>query len=161
LRSRDPASVFLDAKPEQESTRPVNVAGAGRFPHTLDSWGLGMKRAFTIIVAFIGAIGATSGAGDVARGGSLLVFGAGAVSCGAWLRHAETDDADHVVMASWMDGYLTAANQKLNEDGQTASLGQNTQGTGRDAWITRYCQANPQDALFRAASALVLDLAKR
>ena len=120
-----------------------------------------MNRAFINLVAFVSLIGATSGGGDLARGGSLLVFGAGAVSCGTWLGHAQPEDADHVVMASWVDGYLTAANQKLIEDGQTASLGQDTQGTGRDAWISRYCKANPQDPLFRAASALVLDLAKR
>jgi hypothetical protein len=113
-----------------------------------------MNRALINLVAFVSLIGATSGGGDLAQGGSLLVFGAGAVSCGAWLQHAQPEDADHVVMASWFDGYLTAANQKLNEDSQTASLGQNTEGTGRDAWISRYCQANPHDPLLRAASTL-------
>src|SRR5215469_3123433 len=95
-----------------------------------------MKRTFTCIVAVIGIVVATSGSGDLARGGSLLVFGAGALSCGAWLQHAEPEDADHVVMASWMDGYLTAANQGLSGSDQAKSLGRNTEGTGRDAWIS-------------------------
>jgi hypothetical protein len=42
---------------------------------------------------------------------SLLVFGAGALPCEAWLEHSQIEDPDHVVMASWMDGYLTAANE--------------------------------------------------
>jgi hypothetical protein len=120
-----------------------------------------MKRVFTnSIVAFISVIAATSGGGHLARGGSMLVFGAGALSCGVWLQHAQTTDAYHVVMASWIDGYLTAANERRSETSQNASLGQNIEGTGFDAWISRYCQANPQAPLFRAASALFFDLSK-
>jgi hypothetical protein len=132
-----------------------NFPGAGQL-------GLIMRRVFTnSIVALISVIAATSGGGDLARAGSMLVFGAGALSCGVWLQHAQTADAYHVVMASWIDGYLTAANESRSEAGQTAPLGQNTEGTGFDAWISRYCEANPQAPLFRAATALFLDLAKR
>ena len=132
-----------------------------RFPGA-GQLGATMKRVFTnSIVAFISVIAVTSGSGDLARGGPMLVFGAGALSCGAWLQHAQTVDAYHVVMASWIDGYLTAANERRSEAGQTASLDQNAEGTGFDAWVTRYCQANPQAPLFRAASALFLDLSKR
>ena len=105
-------------------------------------------------------IAATSAGGDLSRGASGLVFGAGALSCGVWLQHAQTEDTYHLVMASWIDGYLTAANDGRSEAGQTA-LSQNTEGTGFDAWISRYCEANPQVPLFRAATALYLDLAKR
>ena len=66
-----------------------------------------------------------------------------------------------MVTASWIDGYLTAANERRSEAGQIASLGQSTEGTGRDGWISQYCQANPQAPLFLAVSELVLDLAKR
>jgi len=78
-----------------------------------------------------------------------------------WLQHAQTEDAYHVVMASWIDGYLTAAYERRSETGQNASLGQDAERTGFDAWISRYCEANPQVPLFRAATALYLDLAKR
>jgi hypothetical protein len=121
-----------------------------------------MKRVFTnSIVGFISVIAATSGGGELARGGPMLVFGAGALSCGVWLQHAQTADAYHVVMASWIDGYLTAANERRSDINQNASLGQNIEGTGFDARIGRYCEANPQAPLFRAAAALFLDLAKR
>jgi hypothetical protein len=119
-----------------------------------------MKRVLTnSIVAFISMIAATSGGGDLARASPMLAFGAGTLSCGVWLQHAQTADAYHVVMASWIDGYLTSANENRSEAGQTA-LDQNTEGTGFDAWISRYCKANPQAPLFRAAMALFLDLAK-
>jgi hypothetical protein len=121
-----------------------------------------MKRVFAnSIVAFISVIAATSAGGDLARGDSMLVFGAGALSCGVWLQHPQTADAYHVVMASWIDGYLTAANERRDETGQNVSLGQNTEGIGFDAWISRYCKVNPQAPLFQAASALFFDLAKR
>ena len=121
-----------------------------------------MKRVFTnSIVGFISVIAATSGGGELARGGPMLVFGAGALSCGVWLQHAQTADAYHVVMASWIDGYLTAANERRSDINQNASLGQNIEGTGFDAWITRYCQANPQAPLFRTTSAVFVDLSKR
>jgi hypothetical protein len=63
-------------------------------------------------------------------------------------------------MASWIDGYLTAANENRSEAGQIA-FDQNTEGTGFDAWISRYCEANPQVPLVQAATALFRDLAKR
>jgi len=90
----------------------------------------------------------------------MLVFGAGALGCGVWLQHAEPADDYHVVMASWIDGYLTAANENRGEVSQIA-VDQSTKGTPFDAWISRYCEANTQAPLFRAASALFLDLAKR
>jgi hypothetical protein len=92
---------------------------------------------------------------------SLLVFGAGALPCEAWLQHAQIEDPDHVVMASWIDGYLTAANEGRSADGIRASFGQNTEGAARDAWVTQYCRSHPNDSLFRAAGALVVILQQR
>jgi hypothetical protein len=149
-----------DAKLEQKLRRsamwrePDSFQGAGQLGTT-------MKRTFTdSIVAVIRVIAATSRGGDLARGDPGLVFGAGAPSCGVWLQHVQTVDAYHLVMASWTDGYLIAANERRSEADQTASLGQNSEGTGFDAWVTRCCQANPQAPLFRAASALFFDLSK-
>jgi hypothetical protein len=135
-RSAAPAPLgAADAKLEQKLRRSVTSQERDNFPGA-GQLGLAMKRVFTnSIVAFISVIAATSGGGDLARGGPSLVFGAGALSCGVWLQHAQPADAYHAVMASWIDGYLTAANESRSEAGQTA-LDRNTEGTGFDAWIS-------------------------
>jgi len=94
-------------------------------------------------------------------GASLLVFGAGALPCEAWLEHAQSEDPDHVVMASWMDGYLTAANEGRPADALKASLGKDTEGAARDAWVAQYCRAHPEESLYRATGALVAYLHER
>jgi hypothetical protein len=94
-----------------------------------------------------------------AQAGPIWVFGAGSLSCGTWLQHSHVQDADHFVMAAWIDGYLTATNAKRSEAGLSGIAGKDTDNGERDAWITLYCQAHPLDKLFIAAKALASALA--
>lgn len=109
--------------------------------------------------AFVAIASTMLGAGP-ARAAALLVHGAGNDSCGDWLQHPQEADGSHVVMASWIDGYLSAINEWRADSGLPAFLGQSTNNNGRDAWISQYCQAHPLDNLFKAALALVAELAK-
>src|SRR3954447_17921319 len=86
---------------------------------------------------------------------SLVAFGAGALPCEAWLEHPQMEDPDHVVMASWMDGYLTAAVKGRSAEEVRESFNQYSDGAARDSWVAQYCRAHSDEPLFRAAGALL------
>ena len=95
-----------------------------------------------------------------ARAANLVLFRAASQSCGTWLQHPQEADSAHIVIASWVDGYLTGTNEKRWETGLPTLVGKSTDNNGRNAWITQYCQVHPLDALFVAARALVTELGK-
>jgi hypothetical protein len=95
-----------------------------------------------------------------ARATLLAVFGVAAQSCTTWLQHPQETDFAHNVMAAWIDGYLSANNEKRWEAGLPALVGAGTQGRSRFIWISQYCSAHPLNSLYHAAVAPVRELEK-
>jgi hypothetical protein len=95
-----------------------------------------------------------------ARAQTAITFGWGGASCGLWLQHPSENDAAHLAMGAWLDGYLTATNEALAHVGKPTKVGATTDTAGRDAWVTTYCQGHPLDLLYTAARALVAELEK-
>jgi hypothetical protein len=88
------------------------------------------------------------------------VFGAGTLSYRVWLEHTANTDSTHHLLASWIDGYLTARNEAFLDAGKPATVGHTTDIDSRDAWVTDYCQSHPLAILYVAAQALVEELEK-
>jgi hypothetical protein len=105
------------------------------------------------------AIGFTMSA-CAAHAAGIVTFGWATSSCGVWLQHPDANDVSHQAMGAWFDGYLTAANDALWHQGKPGMLGATTDIAGRDAWITKYCQAHPLNTLYAAAAALTVELEK-
>jgi hypothetical protein len=95
-----------------------------------------------------------------ARATPLAVFGVAAQSCATWLQHPQETDFAHNVMVAWVDGYLSANNEKRWEAGLPALVGAGTQGRSRFIWISQYCSAHPLNSLYHATVALVRELEK-
>ena len=86
------------------------------------------------------------------------IMGVGTQACGVWTQHSMGSDTDHIVLATWVDGFLSGLNTANLKTGKSYLLGQSMDANARDAWITAYCQAHPADTLYAAAQALARNL---
>jgi len=111
-----------------------------------------MLRTIVIIFAIITIL-------TEAYGQQVLVVGVGNGSCGKWIEDRRSAGPSMFITQGWIAGYLTAYNNYAPYANGNVSRG--TDVDGLFAWIDRYCRANPLDSIFRASSALILDLEKR
>jgi hypothetical protein len=91
---------------------------------------------------------------------SVRVFGYGLDSCGMWTDARRTQNANNLVYASWVIGYLSGVNQGV------VTLVKKDILVDQDvhallAWIDNHCRANPLDKIYRALEVLVGELLKR
>ena len=82
------------------------------------------------------------------------VLGAGALTCGDWVRDAGTSSE---VRLSWVLGYLTRANVYRADGDLLAHVDAN----GVRVWIDGYCRTHPLDTLSTATLALEKALTAR
>lgn len=85
----------------------------------------------------------------------VMVWGAGATSCGEFLKVTETHPRNEAVFGQWLHGYLTAFNVTNKRVVDHAA---GIDRPGLMAWITKYCKDKPLDTFFEATQALVQHL---
>lgn len=79
-------------------------------------------------------------------------YGAGANSCGDWLKHRK--DAVHTSHEQWILGYLTG----LQDEGMVMAK---TDAAAATAWMDKFCAEHPQDTILQAARAFSIAIEVR
>lgn len=82
----------------------------------------------------------------------FTVYGQGALSCGAWLEARKEGGIDESVHNVWIAGYITGVTASGDFSLKDSDV------DGRANWIDNYCEENPLDYIYDAATALVLEL---
>ena len=125
------------------------------------------KRVWSAIIAIISWTVLTAQAQCQEK--SSVVFGAALESCGEYLRAAEGErkarpayseanavySMSYLSFSSYADGWLSRAN--VENEGRS---GENTDLSGRMAWLENYCRQNPLTLYVNALEALRGYLAK-
>lgn len=106
-----------------------------------------------ICIAYVTAVATPSLAKDA--NGGFFILGAGAKSCGMFVKDFREGNEGKYENTQWMNGYLTAVNQ-FAVTAQNIADGTDTEG--RSLWMFNYCSANPLHNVGDAASALVREL---
>jgi len=95
------------------------------------------------------------------QGRDVMVWGAGQVSCGAWLetRKVPEPPGDHRLEGrrQWLLGYLTAYEEYARGGGDILN---GSDADGAFAWVDNWCSQHPLEPIFRAGFALVSELSK-
>ena len=93
---------------------------------------------------------------------SVIVYGYGSSSCGAWLEAREGPNAltsqRSVWMVHWVSGFLSAYNAYGGSDDEVL---RGTDMYGATAWIDKYCRDNPTATVLTAVIALTVHLDAR
>lgn len=91
----------------------------------------------------------------------VSVIGVGNRTCGAWTNAAKVgtlaDTHLRREFGGWLAGYLSG----LNSTKELRELANAKDGNGYVAWVDSYCERNPLDTVFIAASSLVNELIDR
>jgi hypothetical protein len=88
-----------------------------------------------------------------------IVFGAGNITCGEWLKFRQSDDKPSMFQAqAYVDGFLSGYNMATAEPD---FLLPEPKAVAFYAWIDNYCSAKPLDVLVQAIFSLRKELSKR
>ena len=79
----------------------------------------------------------------------------GAPSCGEWVAHREKSDTLALGNGYWLLGYLSGIAVSGGKDFLAG-----TDNSALNAWIDKYCQANPLKDLVSGGNALAAELQK-
>jgi hypothetical protein len=119
--------------------------------------------ASTITLMVLAPVGRSAVAIDA--NGGIAIWGAGQVSCGAWLEgrqipREQTPPGDHrrEGREQWLLGYITASNLHTPNH---ADLMAGTDPPGVYAWVDRWCRAHPLKTIYNAANELIIELTGR
>ena len=82
-----------------------------------------------------------------ARGLPKHIYGAGAFSCGKFLRAAQEDSYAHIVNMSWVTGFISAQPDVRASDFE-----------GIEAFIIKACEADPTESLVSVSMRLQVEL---
>ncbi|MER8882580.1 hypothetical protein [Mesorhizobium sp. M0816] len=85
------------------------------------------------------------------------VIGAGAQSCGSWVKHQLMRETG----LSWVQGFVTAMNMHEAVQGGSGNLSKGTDADSMELWVTNYCSANPLKDISDAAFQLYATLKNR
>ncbi|HZZ30431.1 MAG TPA: HdeA/HdeB family chaperone [Phenylobacterium sp.] len=86
--------------------------------------------------------------------GNYTALGAGTQTCAAWVQFRQRDPSAANLVVSWVQGYLTASNDYLMQDGGVNS----PDVTEIGAWLDGYCSTHPQSNIAYAAADLAAEL---
>ncbi len=87
--------------------------------------------------------------------GAFTVLSLGTKSCGTVVSDFNKGDWGKLTNSIWVAGYLTAINEHTFRGKNVAG---STDPDSWDLWIYNYCSQNPLDNLYKAASALYMEL---
>lgn len=85
----------------------------------------------------------------------IMVWGAGATSCGEFLKAMNENPRSEVAFGQWLHGYITARNFL---DLKAVDYAAGVDRAGLFAWITNHCKSHPLDSFFWATEALIAEL---
>ena len=85
------------------------------------------------------------------------VYGAGGAPCTEWTNNLKRK-WQNLNNVNWLTGYLSGVNRNR---GPGAVLMPDNGTEGASAFVTQYCAANPQAAIYQAADALIVDMDAR
>ena len=83
----------------------------------------------------------------------VILYGAGASSCGKWLAAREGNDSHG--FSAWVLGWVSAAGM-YNARGEL----RHSDAQAMSAWVDKYCREHPLNELADAATSLVDELSK-
>lgn len=108
-----------------------------------------------IAVTVLAALAQTAGAADPY--GQYGVRGAALVPCSIYERERQAESEVYRVIASWMDGYITAINQHVDDTYDVASF-ESTELLA--AVVSEHCKKNPDAAVFAVVKSLLEQFAE-
>ena len=112
---------------------------------------------FVLVVALIAFPGPCQARPN--QEGLYDVLRVGTLSCETWIQQrADKSNEKHFINSAWIQGYLTATN--VFGEG-SSHLAKGTDAEGIMAWVDRYCEKRPADAMAVAAKALVDELTQQ
>ena len=85
----------------------------------------------------------------------VMIWGAGTISCGEFIKVVAKNPQNEVVFGQWLNGYISGRNFA---DRSVADYAAGLDRTALISWITNYCKDNPLDVFFNAAEALITEL---
>ena len=85
------------------------------------------------------------------------VYGSGGAPCSQWTANVKRK-WQNLNNVNWLTGYLSGVNRNR---GPGAVLMPDNGTEGAAAFVTQYCAANPQAAIYQAADALIADMDAR
>lgn len=92
----------------------------------------------------------------MANAQTITVLGAGTYSCGTWLKQENY----RPMMLNWVLGFAAAMN--VEAIGKTPTKDVDVLGgadaNAVEAWITKYCTANPLEEMFKTSLALLWEI---
>ena len=87
--------------------------------------------------------------------GRLNVLSMGVKQCPEVATDYAGGGVSKLMNSVWVAGYLTAINSDVFDG---FDIAEGMEAEARDAWIARYCEANPEHTLYHATSVLVVTL---
>lgn len=113
---------------------------------------------FIIIFTFVsGSLGFFQGAAAADGNGQYSVRGAGAVSCEVFREARDSQSPLYHIIAGWIDGYITARNQFVDDTYDTASFESMELIT---ALLDEFCTKQPEAVLFGLVDSLTTVFAR-
>jgi hypothetical protein len=90
---------------------------------------------------------------DVTAARTIMLLGAGSVSCGTWTQESRRQSSTYATYAQWVLGYLTASNAYLLTHDESVAKGMDN--IALLAWIDNFCAANPLENIAHATEKLL------
>jgi len=91
--------------------------------------------------------------------GAGEIKGAGATTCGAWLRDRQHND--HFSQLNWVLGYISSYNMFVYNGKDPNGIFGSVDPEAIQAWLDNYCREYPLDPVARGATTLVNELKSR